>query len=333
MALSIQNRILNQLVSDTARYFYMYEPIPILVTETDLTAKVLSVDLVVKNVDDNTVIETLTDYAVYDINPGQPINLDIIEIIQQRHNADIWKVGHINDIASQLKLVASEYAYDLVFNVDIGTSNSVTLSVVPIIGGRDFENFEPLVSNTFPLNDFQKFGIDISSRWGNYPIIDTSLTDPNSNLQKVSMTIQSNSGLKEPCGGMLYWKSRLGGWMQWGFDIKTTSKKVRHRGSIETGMFVARRNVINARPYIETDYTGVDYSGTVTLKSLSLTQDELRAVDSINESPICYYMSTPNGKLELMKMNAATVPINNLANGGDFQVSLGSISRTDFNTR
>lgn len=333
MALTVQNRILNQFADSTTRYFYLYEPLPVLVTETDLTARELIVNIDLKNSETNVVEETLTEYATYDINPGQPINIDLMKIVQQAHNADVWKFSSISEILNGNDSIVSKYTYDLKFTTDSINPNEIVVSILPILGGRNFASFQPLVSNNFPINDFEKYGIDVSSRWKDYPTLSTQLLIPNSNTAKVNVTQNTNTEGHCPCGGMLYWKSRLGGWMQWGFDLKTEKSSRKYTNNIEVGMFETPRNQVGVEPFIPTNYSGVTYSNSVTLKSLSIITKELRALDSISQSPVCYYLATPTSRLELVRITGSTVPLSNQANGGDFSVSFGSISMTEFKTR
>ena len=50
-------------------------------------------------------------------------------------------------------------------------------------------------------------------------------------------------------------------------------------------------------------------------------------------SPAVYLMRSPDSALELMRVTSASAPINNLSNGGDFSVSLKSISQSSHKTR
>lgn len=333
MALTIQNRILNQYADSSTRYYYLYEPLPVLVEESDLTARQLTINIDLINSETGVTEKTLEEYAVYDINAGQPINLDLMKVVQQAHDADVWKFGTISDLVSGKDAVVSKYIYKLIFTSNSEVESEENVSILPILGGRNFSDFEPLVLNSFYLNEFDKYGVDISNRWKGYPIITTSLNTPLSTGEKVSVSQTINTFGKCADGGMLYWKSRLGGWMQWGFELKTERSSSNYTGNIEVGMFKTPRNFLNGNPFIPTNYSGVSYSNSVTLKSLSLSMDELRAVNSISQTPICYYLKSPNSRLELIKISNVTVPLNNQANGGDFSVSFGSISSTGFKTR
>lgn len=333
MALTVQNRILNQFADNTTRYFYLYEPLPILVSETDLTARLLTINIDLKNSETGVVEETLTEYAVYDINSGQPINIDLMKIVLQAHDSDVWKFASISEILNGDDAILSKYIYDLKFTTDSSNPNEVIVSILPILGGRNYLDFNPLVSNLFPINDFEKYGIDVSNKWKDYPTIVASLQDPSNNGVKVNISQNINPEGYCPCGGMLYWKSRLGGWMQWGFDLKTEKSSREYTNNIEVGMFQTPRNQVGVQPFIPTDYSGVTYSNSVTLKSLSLVTKELRALNSIVQSPACYYLASPDARLELIRITGSTIPLNNQANGGDFSVSFSSISKTEFKTR
>jgi len=105
-----------------------------------------------------------------------------------------------------------------------------------------------------------------------------------------------------------------------------------YTGKLDVGMFESTSPVYG-NAYVPVDYTGLDMSYSLSLKSLSLSSDELKAVSGIALSPAIYYVSDFSGKLELMRLSSSTAPIGNIANGGDFSVSLKSISNTSQKTR
>jgi hypothetical protein len=334
MALTIQNRILDQLVSSDPTFFYLYEPLPILIEESDLAATKIKIDLILESTEDYSLVEELIEYAEYDINPGKGLNVDIMEIIQQAHDSDIWKVGDIAEIPQLPELILSKYSYSLRIYTDledfvVGSE----LRVLPIIGGRRFVEYNPLIGVNFPITEYEQYGIDYQNKWALYPFIETSLQLPSITGPKVVFNVTTPTTGQCAEAGMLYWKSKLGGWMQWGFDLKTVNKKFSQSGNIEVGMMEIAMDKVDTNPYIATDYTGVEYSYSISLKSLTLSKEELEAVSGISESPICYYLASPTSRLELMKLSSATAPLDNLSNGGDFQVSISSISKTGFKTR
>ena len=331
MAVTIQNKITDQVIGPLT-YYYLYEPLPVRLQETDLSAKQIFIDIEIKNVDTLVIEETLVKYGVYDINMGQPINIDLMEVLNQLHDADVWQIGDVQNIIDLPQAIVNKHAYKLKFYSDISVVTP-NVSIIPIIGGRKFVDFQPLVSNSFPLTEFEEQGIDITLRWSTYITIANSLTPPNSNLPKVNIGPLFNAIGEDPCAGMIYWKSKLGGWMQWGFDIKTEKKNSKTKGGFEVGMLDTLRNQVNQNPFVPTNYSSVEYSYTLTLKSLSLTQDELVAVSGLSESPVCYYLREPDGRLELRKISSVSAPLNSLANGGDFSVTLKNISNVDFKTR
>ena len=120
--------------------------------------------------------------------------------------------------------------------------------------------------------------------------------------------------------------------MSWGFDIKTESEQLSYEGNLDSEMFESTAEE-GGNPFIPTDYTKVTTSCSLNLKALSLSSLELQVVRGINFSPAVYYMRDNSGKLELMRLSSASVPISSLSNGGDFSVSLSSISKTGINTK
>ena len=120
--------------------------------------------------------------------------------------------------------------------------------------------------------------------------------------------------------------------MSWGFKLKKESQAKKYEGNIQVGMFESTLPT-NGSPYIPVNYTGISTSYSINLKELGLTTDELSIVQSIIASPAVYYMRDQGEELELMRLTSANAPLDNKANGGDFTVSLSSISTTMQKTR
>ena len=110
------------------------------------------------------------------------------------------------------------------------------------------------------------------------------------------------------------------------------SLKKKYDDKIEVGMFESTLQS-GGNPYVQADYTGITSSYSLTLKALSLSSVELEAVSGIQVSPAVYYMKDSSGALELMRLNSASVPLESQANGGDFSISLSSISTTNHKTK
>lgn len=335
MALTIQNQIQGQVVSDIYTYHYLYEPLPIVVTETNLEARELIVRLDIIDSRDNVDISTDPEYALFDINPGQPINIDLAKIIRQAHDANIYRYSSLQDIVDSKNHIIDKFRYRFFFSTD-ATIDPIVIRKIPIIGGRFFKDFVGDVNVNNPLTEYQVEGIDINGYWKDFQVINSNLlpNDTLGNTQSPNTTLtQSSTGSRCAKGGMVYWKSRLGGWMQWGFEIKVEKHRSSYKGNLEVDYFDTIRNSINSEPFIPIDYTSIEISNNIDLKSLSLNSKELRAVSSIATSPAVYYMKEPNGRLELMRVSSSTHPLNNQSNGGDFSISLRSISKMKINTR
>ena len=109
----------------------------------------------------------------------------------------------------------------------------------------------------------------------------------------------------------------------WAFQLKRERQDKSYGGGFDVDTFEAT----NGSAYIPVNYTSVETSYSVSLKDLSLSSNELRAVQSIEASPAVYYMPNSDGRLELMRLGSSSAPIFNMANGGDFSVTLNSISK------
>lgn len=333
--LTLDSQILGQDATPAYTYCYLYEPLRVSIMDTDLTSTKLFVDLVVKNTIDGTTFETLTEYGLYDINPGKRLSIDLMKIVQQHHDAGVYKYSHIDEIVEDIKgwhSSVSKYKYEFVFYTDNTDTTPVSVLKLPILGNRRFLEFSPTVTQNNKLTEADLIGIDLDNRWLGYPFIKNELSDPTSINSAPNLTKVVSASGKHPCGGYIIWKSRLGGWMSWGMDIKTESSNHKYKGNIDVGYFESTEE-FGGQPYIETDYTSITTAYTLSMKALSLSSEELEAVIGIKGSPAIYFMKDSSGTLELMRLSAATARISTLASGGDFSVSLKSVSRSSQRTR
>lgn len=330
MAVSIAPQITGQAVTSTTTYSYLYEPLKINVTESSGTATKIFIDLTVYNTVDNVLVTTESEYGMFDINSGSSLEVDLMRLAEQYHDANVFKIGVLADISSREDIPVSKYKYEFKIYSD-EDSTGQTVSKLPIIGGRNYFDFAPNVKKSNSTTEAELYGVDLTGRWLNYPNISTSLATPSGTNATPTITITTESTAElEPCGGMLIWKSRFGGWMYWGMDIMTRAMRSRLQGNLTVGMFEA---TAGGDPYVQADYTRVDITYSLSLKALSLTSSELEAVEGITASSAIYYMANPTAKLELMRLKSATTPISSLTGGGDFSVSLDSISTSSQKTR
>lgn len=335
MAITINTQILGQQATTTPTYCYLYEPLRIVLSESDVEAQKFYIDLEIRDLRDNTiVVEDLFRYGDFDINPGKTLSIDLMKIARQHHNAGVYIYSHIDEITESTagwNSSVSKYIYNFKIYSDI---NQIPIEIkkIPIIGGRTFQDFRPVVSQSQALTEAQINNVSLDGRWVGYPFLTTILGNPISVDAKPTIVRTTSIKGRVPCGGFLVWKSRFGGWMVWGFEIKTRKKSSSYINSLQSGMFESTAE-INGQPYIPVDYTEKTTSYSLTLKTLSLGTAELEAVSGIEDSPAVYYMSGIDGNLELMRLESASVPLSNQANGGDFSVSLSSISTTSQKTR
>ena len=335
LQLNISEQILGQVATAITTYCYLYEPLKISISEGNgvINTKVFIDLIVTKTEDQSTVVETLLNYGEFDINPAEPLTVDLMKIARQHHNADVYKFANIDDLVSDTfgwKAVISEYVYE--FKITSDASNEVVrVKKLPIIGGRDFTDFTPAVPTNQDLTEAEQGGF-LTSYWlngfKNYPFVFQSLVNPTNNDARPNLGKGVAFGGTEPCGGYIIWKSPLGGWLQWGFKIGSESNTKQYIGNIATGLFEST-DKFGGNPYVGANYTGITTKKSRKLKALSLTADELKFAASIINSPAVYYMNDSTGTLELMRLSSASAPQDNLANGGDFSVSLSSISSTN----
>lgn len=335
MAIIVTPEIRGQECNENITYNYLFEPLRINVEETDPLAVKLFVEIERYNIVDKTVLvpfgttNSLPKYVEIDLIPGVSVSFDLSEVMQQLHFARVYKVATIAEIeTSYEEMIVSKYIYHFKITTD-KTTTPVVIKKLPILGGRTFQQFNAEVPNTQPLNEFEYYGINqdqLAKRWANYQFYKSSLKDPLSgnNLQP-NVTSILQVGSEFPNGGVLYWKSRFGGWMFWGFDIQEDSSTSNYEGDLTVSLFESTKRK-EGDPYIPVNYVSVTSEYTVQLKAIGLSNLELQAVSGISASPAVYFAKDNSGKLELMKLTSASAPLKNLAKGGDFTVNLKSIS-------
>lgn len=342
MAVIITPEIRGQECSEAITYSYLFEPLRINIEETNTLATKLYVEVERYSIVDKTVlvpflngVNSLPKYVEIDLIPNRPVTFDLSEVMQQLHLTGVYKVATLSEIElSYEEMIVSKYIYLFKITSDL-SSTPVIVKKLPILGGRTFGQFDSTVSDTQPLNEFEYFGLDqyeIAKRWSNFIFYKAALKSVSSgnNLQPLVSQIASATVLV-PGGGVLYWKSRFGGWMFWGFDIEKRNSSNSYKGDLEISMFESTKRQ-NGSPYVSVDYLSIESSYSIELKSLGLSQLELLAVSGIGSSPAIYYAANNSGKLELMRLSSSSAPYNNLATGGDFSVSLKSISKTSQKT-
>lgn len=348
--------ILGQGASYNTSYCYLYEPLKVRLKEaTGLTPTQFYIHLEVRNTDDySNIVETIMDYGVFDVSSTGTVTVDLMKMVRQYHDANVYKFSNMSDLTGSegWKSVVSQYTYNFIVMSDVTPANGGTsgtyadfayamVSKIPIIGGRPFDEFVPQVTEDQDLTEGEIQGVNFANIWNGWPFILQSLADPTDNdstptIIKVIGGIGTISNdypkLKEPCGGYLVWKTKYGGWMQWGFDIGTESTSRAYQGNLQVGMWESN-SAINGDPYVQADYTGVQSNKTRTMKSLNVKQHELRAVVGINDSPAVYYVKATTGEMELVRLTSASAPLVSTANGGTFSASIKSISKLTQQTR
>lgn len=334
MAIIINTEILGQQAEGTLTYCYLYEPLRVSIADSDITSEKLYIDVVRVFKSDSVVNNTLVKYVDLDFNPGLPLTVDLMEIVKQLHNSNIYKIAKVSDIPlSSSNMIVSEYFYEFHIYSDKSSTPSI-IRKLPIIGGRSFNQFSPLVDLGQSLNEFAYYNIDqnlISSQWSNFTFYRSDLSNLSigTNFDPI-LTGLSNSSLCT-AEGALYWKSRFGGWMYWAFDIIKENSNNSYSGNLSVGMFKSSAE-IGGFPYIPVDYTSISSTYSLEMKSLSIPIDTLKALSGISSSPAIYYNDGKSDRLELMRLTSASAPISSLANGGDFTVGLQSISITSQKT-
>jgi len=188
MAITVNTNIQGQEATSVCTYGYLYEPLVVAIDESDLLALKILVDIEVVDTDNNTIIvETLVEYAEYDISVGQLLTIDLMKLARQHHDANLFKFATINDILlNGWSSVVSKYKYRFKIYSD-KTTTPVVVYKLPIIGGRLKKDFTPVVSQSIPLTEAEVAGVDLTDRWCNYETLTTVLADPTAENSRPSI--------------------------------------------------------------------------------------------------------------------------------------------------
>lgn len=332
MAITVEPGISGQQVTSTATYCYLYEPLRAFITEDDAAALRIYIDLEVYDIVDTTnLLISINKFATFDINPDRGLSVDLMKLARQYHRADVYNFAGLDDIVNVgfRSVTGDLYCFKIYSD---RTASPTEVRKIPIIGGRPFSEFTPFVDQNNFTNEFQQFNVDLTNRWRAWPVLTTNLAIPTAQDAQAIIVDNVQASGKDVCGEFLIWKSKLGGWCFWGFDSKVERKKPKYTGDLGDEDFYGTLESLG-NPYFKPNYTGITTSYSMTLKSLSLTSDELKAVSGINESPAVYIVKPQTFALELVRVSSATTPLNSQANGGDFTVSLETIGKLSQKTR
>jgi len=313
----------------TRFYHYLYEPLDVEITETDSGVTKCYIDLILINAETGTTVSTISEYGLFDLLPNITLRVDIMKLIRQYDNADVYKIRAATAVTYQT--VITEYAYDVKIRTDV--PNETTIKTLPLRGVRSFDliSANPLITGTPSITERDIYGITFdaaTAKWSYRDIPVMTLQAPTATDVRPTLAVTdyiATNNSDEPCGGTVIWKSRLGGWMYWGFDIRTESHTGRYEGNIEVGMYETDENGI----FTPSDYTKVKTSYTYSLKSLSLSSIELEAFKDIASAPVVYYKHYGSKFWEMMRLASPNVPVSTLSDGGDVSITLRNILKAE----
>jgi hypothetical protein len=344
MALTITPQISGQVASSTISYSFMQEPLKVYITDSDADTRIIYADVTKINTDDGVVVSTDLAYVYRDVSSNGGVVVDLSKVMGQMHDYNTINYGSVLDISNGWESVVSKYIYKFEFYSDTSPSIKTTIQKLPIIGGRSFDTFIPSVTHNTPIRELSNSEIVSTNKIGNYKDVVFTLKNISSVTNddySPTSALSVDSSTNNPCEGVVYWKSKLGGWMMMGVDIKSESKSHKYNGTLSNGMFESTSYTGGGDVYVSANYMGTSSNLTINLKTLSLDASVLKAVSEIAGSPAVYYHrpvasgATPSSsdRLELMRMTSSSAPIKTHIGGGDFTLSLTRISSTEYKTK
>tara|TARA_R100000541_G_scaffold58400_1_gene69591 strand:- start:3683 stop:4720 length:1038 start_codon:yes stop_codon:yes gene_type:complete len=341
MSLQITPQISGQQANSTLSYSFLQEPLKVHITDSDADVTTIYGDVTRLSTEDGSVELVNSTYIHRDVASLGSVVMDLSMVMRQMHDYDTYKFASVSDIINGWDSVVSKYIYKFEFYTNEDSTNKVEVLKLPIIGGRSFDTFIPSVNYLTPIRELSNAQLVSDGNIGKYidPVFTlkqiSSVTDSN---YKPSVSLVSQTAGTNPCEGVVYWKSKLGGWMMLGMDLKTENKSHQTIGSLDVSMFESTSYSGGGSPYVQSDYTGTASGLTLNLKALTLGKETLEALSEIAGSPAVYYqrpytsgfgLIPSDESIELMRMTSAIAPIRTHIMGGDFSLGLARISTTE----
>ena len=336
--LEVRPTINGQVLNFDAVYGYLNEPYPVSIytLEAGVGHQVIQIDVYVTKNTGTIVDRSYLEYAIYDLAEGEAIDVDLMELARQIQNNNVYKFGILGDIVNFTtgfdSVTADRYNFGIKGVNGGAFTNLVSTIVYPIIGSRTFSQFEPTVDGS-NLTEFERYNVPSTEyRFIGMPTMNLVLglataTDPIT----YEWDFPTTGKVHDMDNGYLIWKSRFGGWLNWGFDSLVSNEY----GSING--VLAKRHMENAyNPYIAANYTDVTTRTSAVMKSFNIPKNTLKALSGIVASPAVYLVHTINGsntKIELVKASSISAPMDTTKDGGDFSVNVDNISESQMNAR
>lgn len=343
MSLTITPQISGQQANSTLSYSFLQEPLKVHITDSDADVTTIYGDVTRLSTEDGSVESISTIYIHRDVTSLGSVVIDLSMVMRQMHDYDTYKFSSVSDIANGWDSVVSKYIYKFEFYTNEDSTNKVEVLKLPIIGGRSYDTFTPSVNYLTPIRELSNAQLVSGGKIGKY-------TDPLFTLKQISSVSDDDYRPRvdetvavtgsNPCEGVVYWKSKLGGWMMIGIDLKVENKSHSYDGAtLSVGMFESTSYSGGGDPYVGANYVGTSSGLSLNLKTLSLDKDTLKAISDIAGSPAVYYQrpyrgglsSVPNDEsIELMRMTSSSAPVSTMIMGGDFSLSLSRISDIEY---
>jgi hypothetical protein len=341
MAIEVNSRLANpfQIGNTFSNYYYLNEPLEVIVVENHASVTKIYVDLEIFDLDGVQITSLLEEkYVEYDYSQNTGgLYIDLMKVLRQYVDQNFYKIGTVSDLYSSLAdIMFTKYRYQFKFHSDSTVYDDTRVACTVVNGGRRFYEFRqtPNANNfiTIPENnivsEMEKYNVSVRHSGIYSAKIDIAeSTNDIPNFTKSDIDTRGED-LPTSCGNLI-WKSRYGGWCTWGFDLITKSSSIKYGGNIDVGMYEFSDT---GKPYVPSNYTDISESYTIKLKGLHLSKNELLLLDGLNASPAIYYQEPNSNILELMRLNSASVPLEGMADGGDATITLSSISNTTIKT-
>lgn len=322
MAITITTLLTDESVSTSKKHKYLFEPLEVKLSEPGTT--LFKIDVVLSNIATGALEVSYSNYALLDADENGEAIVDLMSIARDFFDAETYKIGDVSDI-DPLTIVPGRF---IQFNV----SNDVSLGfeilrAVPLLGQRTFDQWDGEMSNTKPLTEWELYGITQPDYIG-YPKITTALKSNDSSDMTPAVTITTPTTGRCVKGAYLLWKSRLGGWCSYGFDVITERETGAYIGSLGNELLRANDS---GNPFVRANFTKRTVRKTVELKSSGVAQNEVKVLKGIEASPAVYLMRSESSKLEMFRLGGVSESITNLSGGSNVSITLDSITSNYMN--
>ena len=175
MALTITPEITGQVVTEAKSYKYLFEPLRVKFKES-LSADYFVIDIETRYIVDNSLVQDYSLYVLGDLDQNNEALLDLMQVGRDFLGEELYKISQYDDITYKTIVPDFYIRFKIITAEGQAIKSNETVNIVPILGGRSFNQFQPGLDYTQPLTEWEYIGIE-KPVFKNYPNFSQSLIE------------------------------------------------------------------------------------------------------------------------------------------------------------